>query len=70
MNTYKLTAVIWEEEGVYVSKCPEVEVASAGDTPEEALSNLQEAIELWIVNAKELGLIDDSKIPTISSKNG
>lgn len=54
-----LTVIIWEEEGVYVSKCPEVEVSSAGDTPQEALLNLKEAVELWIVNAKELGIIDD-----------
>lgn len=59
MSRVKLTAVIWEEEGVFVSKCPEVEVASAGDTPQEALMNLQEAIELWLINVKELGILDE-----------
>ena len=59
MSKTNLTALIWEEEGVFVSKCPEIEVASAGDTPQEALSNLKEAIELWLENAKELGLLDD-----------
>ncbi|MHA1167133.1 MAG: type II toxin-antitoxin system HicB family antitoxin [Candidatus Hodarchaeales archaeon] len=59
MSRVKLTAVIWEEEGVFVSKCPEIEVASAGDTPQEALMNLQEAIELWITNIKELGILDE-----------
>ena len=59
MSRVKLTAVIWEEEGVFVSKCPEIEVASAGETPQEALKNLQEALELWIVNMKELGYLDD-----------
>jgi predicted RNase H-like HicB family nuclease len=39
-----LTATIWEEEGVYVSKCPELSVASCGDTPEEALSNFKDAV--------------------------
>jgi len=34
-------------------------VASCGDTPEEALSNLKEAVELYLDNAKELGLIVD-----------
>ncbi|VUT27807.1 MAG: hypothetical protein SYNGOMJ08_00358 [Candidatus Syntrophoarchaeum sp. GoM_oil] len=59
MKKYNLTATIWEEEGVYVSKCPELGVASCGDTPEEALSNLKEAVELYLDNAKELGLIEE-----------
>jgi len=55
----KFTAVVWEEEGTYVSKCPEIDVSSAGDTVEEALANLTEAIELWLVNARELGIMDE-----------
>ncbi|MBC8521439.1 MAG: type II toxin-antitoxin system HicB family antitoxin [Methanomicrobia archaeon] len=58
MKRFSLTATVWEE-GVYVSKCPELGVASCGDTPEEALSNLKEAAELYLDNAKELGLIVD-----------
>ena len=50
------TALIWEEDGHYVSKCPEIEVVSAGDSPQEAFENLREAIELWLENIKELGL--------------
>ncbi len=57
MRKFNLTSVIWEEEGVYVSRCPELGVASCGDTPEEALGNLKEAVELYLDNAKELGLI-------------
>ena len=59
MRKFSLTATIWDEEGVYVSKCPELGVASCGDTPEEALSNLQEAVELYLDNARELGIIED-----------
>jgi len=40
MKKFNVTAIIWQEDDVYVSKCPELEVASAGDTP-------QEALELW-----------------------
>ena len=36
MEKLNVTAIIWQEDNVYVSKCPELEVASAGDTPEEA----------------------------------
>lgn len=59
MTRVKLTAVVWKEEDVFVSKCPEIEVSSAGDTEEEALKNLEEAIDLWIENAKELGLVEE-----------
>ena len=59
MRKFSLTATMWDEEGVYVSKCPELGVASCGDTPEEALSNLKEAVELYLDNARELGIIED-----------
>ena len=59
MMKVTFTAVVWEEEGTYVSKCPEIDVSSAGDTEKEALANLTEAIELWLANARELGIIDE-----------
>ena len=57
MKRMHLTAVVWPEGGRYVSRCPEIGVASHGDTPEAARSALREAIELWLANAKELGLL-------------
>lgn len=59
MKTFTLTAVLREEDGVYVSKCPELSVASCGDTPDEALVNLKEAVELYLENVRALGLDDD-----------
>ena len=59
MKKLSLAATIWEEEGVYVAKSPETGVASCGDTPEEALCNLLEAVELHLENAKELGMLED-----------
>ncbi len=61
MRQLNFTAVIWKEEVGYVSKCPELGVASAGDTPDEARRNLQEAISLYLENAEELGLMEDLK---------
>lgn len=61
MKTYKFTSVIWKEEEGYVSKCPELGVASAGDTVEESLKNLREAVELYLENAKELGMLEEVK---------
>jgi predicted RNase H-like HicB family nuclease len=43
----KLTARIWLEGNVYVSQCLEFDIASCGETPEEALENLREAVELY-----------------------
>jgi predicted RNase H-like HicB family nuclease len=40
----QLTARIWPEEGGFVADCVELSVVSQGDTEEEALSNLQEAV--------------------------
>src|ERR1035437_6933044 len=39
-------ATVWREGRWYVSQCLELDVASQGDTEEEALANLKEAIEL------------------------
>lgn len=59
MKQFEYTAVVWNEEGSYVSKCSELGVASCGDTVEEAVSNLKEAVELYIENAKALGIMED-----------
>jgi predicted RNase H-like HicB family nuclease len=47
----KLTAIIEREGNGYVSLCPEVDVASQGDTVDEARKNLGEALELFIETA-------------------
>jgi len=39
-------ASVWREGDWFVSQCLEVDVASQGETEEEALTNLQEALEL------------------------
>ena len=38
---------------MYVSLCPELDIASQGNTLEEAKSNLQEAFELYFETASE-----------------
>ena len=49
--TYQLTAIIEKEGDGYVALCPELDVASQGDTIEEARKNLQEALELFFETA-------------------
>lgn len=42
------SAVIHQEENLYVALCPEVGVASQGETTTKALANLTEAVELYL----------------------
>jgi predicted RNase H-like HicB family nuclease len=39
-------ATVWREGEWYVSQCLELDVASQGESEEEALTNLREALEL------------------------
>lgn len=43
-----LNIVIKKEQGRYASWCPELDVASQGDTVEEARRNLKEAVGLHV----------------------
>ncbi|MEK9137168.1 MAG: type II toxin-antitoxin system HicB family antitoxin [Bacteroidota bacterium] len=52
-NTRQFTAIIEREEDQYVALCPELDVASQGDTVEEARKNLKEALELFFETASE-----------------
>ncbi len=61
MTHYRLTAVIWKEGKRFVSKCPELGVASFGPTPEASRTALAEAVELYLSNAKKLGLLPGMK---------
>ncbi len=40
------TASVWREESWFVAQCLEVDVASQGQSEEQALANLREALEL------------------------
>lgn len=47
----QFTAVIQREDDMYVALCPELDVASQGDTVQQARENLREAIELFLQEA-------------------
>lgn len=54
----QFTAIIeWEDDG-FVALCPEVDVASQGDTIEEARQNLREAVELFLETADPFEIED------------
>lgn len=42
-----LTATIWRENDGYVSLCSELDIASQGDSVENARNNLREAVEVF-----------------------
>lgn len=46
-RTEQLTAIIEREDDMYTALCPELDIASQGNTVEEARDNLVEAIELF-----------------------
>ena len=68
MKTAKISAVLWREGEQYVSKSPELGVASCGDSMEEALENLKEAVELYLENAKALGMLSEIRRPLQSEE--
>ncbi len=47
----KLTAIIEAEGDGYVSLCPELDIASQGDSVKQARDNLREALELFFESA-------------------
>ncbi len=53
----QLTAIIQREGDGYVALCPEVDVASQGESIDEARQNLREALELFFETAspEEIG---------------
>lgn len=46
--TRQFTAIIEREDDGYVALCPELDIASQGDTIETARANLKEALELFL----------------------
>lgn len=54
-----LTVVVKQEDKGYSVICPELNVASQGETFEESISNIKEATELYIESAEQLGIMDE-----------
>jgi predicted RNase H-like HicB family nuclease len=46
--THQFSSIINKENNLFVAFCPELDLASQGETIEEALRNLKEAIELYL----------------------
>lgn len=48
MEVHDFLTIVFQEAGSYSVWCPELDIASQGDTVEEALANMKEALELHI----------------------
>lgn len=59
-NTRDLTAIIERDGDGYTSLCPELDIASQGNTVEEARTNLIEALELFFETASPAEVRDGS----------
>jgi predicted RNase H-like HicB family nuclease len=51
MSQVQVTAIIEREGDGYVALCPELDVASQGETIEDARKNLQEAVDIFLDTA-------------------
>jgi predicted RNase H-like HicB family nuclease len=64
--------IIWQEGKYYVSQCLNVDVSSFGKNRQEAIDNLNEAMELYYEEEKERPhsqMIKDPEIISVPSKH-
>ena len=52
---------VWHdpETGLYVSHCDPLDVCSQGETEEEAINNLNEAVQIFLSTCCEMGTLND-----------
>jgi len=50
-----LEFIVTKEVNQYSSWCPDLDIASCGDNPEDAVSNLSDAVELYLRTLEEEG---------------
>ncbi|MCY3755361.1 MAG: type II toxin-antitoxin system HicB family antitoxin [Alphaproteobacteria bacterium] len=49
---------VFQEDGTYIAVCKPLDLASQGDTPEEARANCREALMLFITSCYARGTLD------------
>lgn len=63
---YRIELVWSEEDQVFLAIVPELKGCSSfGDTPEEALSEVEKAIGLWLEVAEEKGIDYPAPLPSV-----
>ncbi len=56
-GSQRFTAMIFREDDGYVAVCPQLDVASQGDSLQHAAANLREAVELFLDNASPMEIL-------------
>ena len=54
----KVTEEIWKEGNMYVSYCPELDMASCGESLEESKKNLKEVISINFEECRKMGTLN------------
>jgi len=54
----KVTEEIWKEGNMYVSYCPELDIASCGESVEESKKNLKEVISINFEECQKMGTLN------------
>ena len=64
MLPVQFKGIVWKEGNYFVAQCLNVEVSSFGDTKDEALANLKEALELYLedADADNISVIEEPEI--------
>ena len=64
MEMFVFTGILWKEDKEFSALCPELDVASQGESPAEARKNLLEAAALHLEGSFEDGLPYLRPVPT------
>jgi predicted RNase H-like HicB family nuclease len=59
MTHIEFTSLIFKEGETFVSYCPELSVASCGDSVEEARRRLPEAVRLFLEESQRMGTLEE-----------
>ena len=59
MEKIAFTGLVFEENGMYVGYCPELDVSSCGKCVEEAKENLLEAVRLFSEETEKMGTLEE-----------
>lgn len=70
MKQSTLQNVVWKEGAHFVAQCLNIDISSFGDTREDALSNLDEAINLYFEDMSnfDIQIVESPEIVNIDVK--
>lgn len=73
MQKINLKNIVWKEDKYFVAQCLNVDISSFGDTKNEALYNLEEALELYFedkdINKTKIIKIEVPELVQLSLKH-